>query len=80
MSRRENHSAQYTINLRESFEQFVSDFWEEFKHQETKVNKSSERRMRSLLRKFNERVAKPYRAHSLNENDVNLENIIEGEQ
>lgn len=76
MSKNKNPT-QYTINLKENFNEFVSQFWEEFKHQETKPNKSSERRMRALLRKFNSMVVKPYRTQSLEDKEVHLDDILD---
>lgn len=66
---REVNPAEYTINLEKNMNEFIDDFWEEFHYQQNKVNRSSERRMRSLLRKFNERVVKPYRIQSLASRD-----------
>lgn len=61
--------AQATIDLRERFDAFVAEFEAEFRTQATKENKSSERRMRALLRQFRERVYEPYRDATLRQDD-----------
>lgn len=69
----------YTVDLIDEMEKFVQDFREEVKYQETKRNKSSERRMRKLLKSFQARVVKPYRAASLGNKGTDLKSILEGE-
>lgn len=58
-------AAPTTHELRELFDAFVADFEEEFRVQSTKTNRSSERRMRKLLRSFPQRVYEPYRDGTL---------------
>lgn len=54
-----------TLKLREDVDNFIAAFEEEFAHQATKTNHSSERRMRKLLRKFTTDVYEPYRDATL---------------
>lgn len=55
----------YTVDLIANMQEFTDDFWDEVKNQSTRRNKASERRMRVLLGKFNDRVMRPYRTSSL---------------
>jgi hypothetical protein len=57
--------AQATVELRARVDEFMSDFETEFRSQATKENRSSERRMRTLLREFRARVYEPYRDSTL---------------
>lgn len=68
--------ADYTIELKENFNDFIEDFHKEYKRQKNKVNQMSERRMRKLLATFDSRVASPYRKKSLKEKDLSLENVL----
>jgi len=54
-----------TNMLRELMDDFISEFENEYRRQETKTNLSSERRMRKLLRSFTNRVYVPYRDATL---------------
>lgn len=72
-----NVTPEYSLRLRENFASFTRDFNEEFKKQETKENKSSERRMRVLLRSFYERVYRPYKEETLQFKQVGLKDILE---
>ena len=73
---KEVNAADYSLALKMNMESFIQDFWEEYRNQSTKHNKASERRMRVLLRKFNERVYRPYRDSSLQENESSLDEIM----
>lgn len=76
--RKEVNPADYSLRLKEAMDVFISEFREEFKNQSTKQNKTSERRMRILLRQFGERVYKPYKLASLERDESSgLEEIIE---
>lgn len=57
--------SQTTQELRVLMDNFLAEFEEEFRAQSTKTNRSSERRMRKLLRSFPERVYVPYRDGTL---------------
>jgi hypothetical protein len=61
---------QSTLQLRQNMDAFIQEFEAEFRKQATKGNDSSERRMRSLLRKFSQRVYIPYREATLNRADT----------
>jgi hypothetical protein len=54
-----------TVNLRATFDAFLAEFETEYRRQSTKLNLSSERRMRQLLRGFRARVYEPYRDATL---------------
>lgn len=73
---REPNPTEYSIQLRDNFESFANDFWAEFRNQSTKPNRASERRMRVLLRKFSDRVYKPYKQESLEQTQSGLESIL----
>jgi hypothetical protein len=75
---KEVNPTEYSARLNEAMESFISDFREEFKNQSTKQNKTSERRMRILLRQFGDRVYKPYKLASLEKEGMSgLEEIME---
>jgi hypothetical protein len=75
---KEVNPTEYSVNLREAMESFISDFREEFKNQATKQNKTSERRMRILLRQFGERVYKPYKLASLEKDGMTgIDEVVE---
>lgn len=57
--------SQTTQELRNLMDSFLAEFEEEFRSQSTKTNRSSERRMRKLLRSFPVRVYEPYRDGTL---------------
>lgn len=57
--------SQTTQELRDLMDAFIADFEEEFRAQSTKTNRSSERRMRKLLRSFPTRVYEQYRDGTL---------------
>lgn len=57
--------AQATTQLRALMDEFIAEFEEEIRTQSTKTNRSSERRMRKLLRSFPDRVYVPYRDATL---------------
>jgi hypothetical protein len=61
--------SQATVALEEAVARFMEDFEGEFRKQRTKTNHSSERRMRKLLRSFQERVYVPYRDATLPSRD-----------
>lgn len=71
---------EYTVNLRENMETFIREFWEEFRNQESKQNKASDRRMRALLRQFQDRVYRPYRLESLGKDTVGLDSVLSEEE
>lgn len=77
---KDNEATEYTISLRDNMESFIQDFWDEFKNQETKQNKASDRRMRALLRQFQDRIYKPYRIGSLGKETVGLNSILSEEE
>ena len=77
---RNKDPAEYTLELKDDMEEFIKDFWEEFNRQKNLVNKSSEIRMRKLLRNFETRVEEPYRTKSLKKGAVNLKNLLEEEE
>lgn len=65
MGKEKQPPADYSFELRQSMESFISAFWEEFKNQEKSLNRASERRMRALLRSFPKEITKQYVAKSL---------------
>lgn len=76
----EKTPTEYTVNLRQNMEDFIREFWEEFRNQENKQNKASDRRMRVLLRQFQDRVYRPYRAESLGKTTVGLDSVLNEEE
>lgn len=54
-----------TVALMAEMDNFMQDYFEEVRRQSTKANSASERRMRKLLREFNQRIYVPYRDASL---------------
>lgn len=71
---------EYSLRLKQNMTEFIKDFNSEFKNQEKKENKASERRMRVLLRQFYDRVYRPYKEESLGHKTIGLEDILqEGE-
>jgi len=77
---RDQNPTEYTVNLRENMETFIREFWEEFRNQENKQNKASDRRMRALLRQFQDRVYRPYRLESLGKDTVGLDSVLSEEE
>lgn len=69
--------ADYTIELERNMNSFISDFQEEFRNQSRRVNRASERRMRILLREFNDRIYRPYRERSLGRDEVSVREILD---
>lgn len=63
--------SQATVSLEESVAEFMEAFEGEVRRQRTKTNHSSERRMRKLLRSFQDRVYIPYRDATLPSRDPN---------
>jgi hypothetical protein len=61
--------SQATVALETAVAKFMEDFEGEVRRQRTKTNHSSERRMRKLLRSFQERVYIPYRDSTLPSRD-----------
>lgn len=57
--------SQATRDLRDRIDAFGAEFEAEYRKQQTKTNRSSERRMRKLLRSFLQRVYFPYRDSTL---------------
>lgn len=57
----ETKPQQSTIWLRDEMDSFIAEFEAEYASQSRKTNLASERRMRSLLRKFRKRIYEPYR-------------------
>lgn len=76
----DQNPTEYTVNLKENMEAFIREFWEEFRNQEKKQNKASDRRMRVLLRQFQDRVDKPYRRGSLGKDTVGLDSVLSEEE
>lgn len=76
---KDRNPADYTLKLEENMHSFLEEFWEEFRKQEQKPNKSSDVRMRKILKSFNERIYKPYKQQSLGKDVVGLDSIL-GEQ
>jgi len=77
---KDQNPTEYTVNLRENMETFIREFWEEFRNQENKQNKASDRRMRALLRQFQDRVYRPYRLESLGKDTVGLDSVLSEEE
>jgi hypothetical protein len=67
---------EFVFELRNNMEEFLEDFWKEYKRQSKIRNKSSEKRMRILLSSFKERVHEPYKKSSLDKESTGLENIL----
>lgn len=60
-----NEPTPATVALMAEMDSFMQDYFEEIRRQSTKANSASERRMRKLLREFNQRIYVPYRDASL---------------
>jgi hypothetical protein len=66
----------FVFELKNNMEEFLDDFWKEYKNQSKRKNKSSEKRMRILLSSFKNRVQKPYKSSSLNRENVGIKTIL----
>jgi len=66
----------FVFELRKNMDEFLDDFWKEYKNQHKRKNKSSEKRMRILLSSFKDRVQKPYKSSSLNKDPSGLQTIL----
>jgi hypothetical protein len=66
----------FVFELKNNMEEFLDDFWKEYKNQSKRKNKSSEKRMRILLSSFKNRVQKPYKNSSLNKENVGIKTIF----
>lgn len=70
------HPEEFVFELRNNMEEFLEDFWKEYKRQSKIRNKSSEKRMRILLSSFKDRVQEPYKHSSLDKQSTGLKSIL----
>jgi ferric iron reductase protein FhuF len=66
----------FVVELNKNMNEFLDEFWKEYKRQSKSKNKSSEKRMRILLSSFKDKIQKPYKAASLNKENVRLNKIL----